>query len=231
MAEPSLPPVPASSGGQGGSRPPGAGPTALVAAAAAIVGTAVLGVGAGFLWMALAPRALLVVAAPGSANVVNPETSAFIAADGWFILLSVIGGLISGLAGYVLVVRRYREPAMAGVLVGGLAAALIAMWIGERSGRAAFSHGLAAGQPGSLLRAPLVLGGHGALAFWPLAAGLAAGGIEAVILLRERWREADLQQALALGPPAASGSPATGTPTSGSPAPGADPGDQPAGRG
>ena len=220
MAEPSHPPLPASSGGQPSSRPAGAGLRALLAAAAAIVGTAVLGVGAGFLWMALAPRAVLVVVAPGSANVVNPETSAFIAADGWFILLSVLGGLVSGLAGYPLAVRRYREPAMAGVLVGGLAAALVAMWIGQRSGRAAFNHGLAAGQPGSLLRAPLVLGGHGALAFWPLAAGLTAGGIEAVILLRKRWREADLQQALALG-----------SPVPGSPASGADSGDQPAGRG
>jgi len=225
MAEPSHPPLPASSGGQPSSRPAGAGLRALLAAAAAIVGTAVLGVGAGFLWMALAPRAVLVVVAPGSANVVNPETSAFIAADGWFILLSVLGGLVSGLAGYLLTVRRYREPAMAGVLVGGLAAALVAMWIGQRSGRAAFNHGLAAGQPGSLLRAPLVLGGHGALAFWPLAAGLTAGGIEAVILLRKRWREADLQQALALG------SPVPGSPASGSPASGADSGDQPAGRG
>jgi hypothetical protein len=219
MAEPSYPPLPASSGGQPGDLPAGAGirvpVAALVVAAAAIVGTAVLGVGAGFLWMALAPRALLVVVAPGSANVVNPETSAFIAADGWFILLSVLGGLVSGLAGYVLAVRRYREPAMAGVLVGGLAAALVAMWIGERSGRAAFSHGLAAGRPGSLLRAPLVLGGHGALAFWPLAAGLTAGGIEAVILLRERWREADLQQAQAL----ALGSPAPGAPAPRSPGP------------
>jgi hypothetical protein len=221
MAEPSHPPLPASSGGQPGSRPAGAGLRALVAAAAAIVGTAVFGVGAGFLWIALAPRALLVVVAPGSANVVNPETSAFIAADGWFILLSVLGGLVSGLAGYVLVVRRYREPAMAGVLVGGLAAALVAMWIGERSGRAAFSHGLAAGQPGSLLRAPLVLGGHGALAFWPLAAGLTAGGIEAVILLRERWREADLKQGLALG--------SLAEPLE--PGPGTESGDQPAGRG
>jgi hypothetical protein len=241
MAEPSYPPLPASSGGQPGSRPAGAGlrvpVAALVAAAAAIVGTALLGVGAGFLWMALAPRALLVVAGPGSANVVSPETSAFIAADGWFILLSVLGGLVSGLAGYVLVVRRYREPAMAGVLAGGLAAALVAMWIGERSGRAAFSHGLAAGQPGSLLRAPLVLGGHGALAFWPLAAGLTAGGIEAVILLRERWREADLQEALALGS-LAPGAPAPRSPAPGSPmaephepGPGTESGDQPAGRG
>jgi hypothetical protein len=202
---------------------------ALLAAAAAIVGTAVLGVGAGYLWAALAPRALLVAVGNGSVDLVNPETSAFIAAEGWFSLLSVLGGVVSGLLGYVLAVRRYREPAMAGVLVGGLAAALVARWIGQQSGRAAFSHHLAVGQPGALLRAPLILGGHGALAFWPLAAGLTAGGIEAVILLRERWREAE-QQPTALAPPPfgpavpfAPGSPASGPETG--------PGDQPAGRG
>jgi hypothetical protein len=202
---------------------------ALLAAAAAIVGTAVLGVGAGYLWAALAPRALLVAVGNGSVDLVNPETSAFIAAEGWFSLLSVLGGVVSGLLGYVLAVRRYREPAMAGVLVGGLAAALVARWIGQQSGKAAFSHHLAVGQPGALLRAPLILGGHGALALWPLAAGLTAGGIEAVILLRERWREAE-QQPTALAPPSfgpavpsAPGSPASGPETG--------PGDQPAGRG
>ncbi len=193
MAEPShppIPPLPAGSGRQPGDVPIGAGrrvpAAALVATAAVITGTALLGAATGFLWVALAPRALLVAVGHGSASVVNPETSAFIAADGWFTLLSVLGGVVSGLLGYLFAVRRYREPAMAGVLAGGLAAALIAMWIGQQSGKAAFSHRLAVSRPGALLRAPLILGGHGELAFWPLAAGLTAGGIEAVILLRER---------------------------------------------
>lgn len=202
---------------------------ALLAAAAAIVGTAVLGAGAGYLWAALAPRALLVAVGNGSVDLVNPETSAFIAAEGWFSLLSVLGGVVSGLLGYVLAVRRFREPAMAGVLVGGLAAALVARWIGQQSGKVAFNHHLAVSEPGALLRAPLILGGHGALAFWPLAAGLTAGGIEAVILLRERWREAE-QQPTALAPPLF-GPAVPSAPGSPAPGPQTDPGDQPAGRG
>jgi hypothetical protein len=172
-------------------RLPGGGPVlgmpAVVAAVAAVLaGTALLGVAAGFTWAAVAPRALAVVVGRGSANVVNPETNAFIAADGWFTLLTAAGGIISGLLGYVLTVRRHGPVAMAAVVVGGLPAALIAMWIGQQSGTAGFDHALQVGQSGVLVRAPLSLGGIGVLAFWSLLAGLTAGAIEAVRQLRDR---------------------------------------------
>jgi len=187
MAEPSqheIPPGPA-------RRRPGSGPvfgmpSVVIAVAAVLVGTAVLGVAAGFTWAAVAPRALAVVAGRGSADVVNPETNAFIAADGWFTLLTAVGGIVSGLLGYVLTVRRHGPLAMAAVVVGGLPAALIAMWIGQQSGTAGFNHALAVGQSGVLVQTPLSLGGIGALAFWSLFAGLTAGGIEAVSQFRER---------------------------------------------
>jgi hypothetical protein len=190
MAEPSQPPLPAG---------PGLSPrvgrlagvirslaTALAILVAVIAGTALLGVAAGFLWAAVAPRAQVVLLGPGMPYPVNAETSAFIVADGWFTLLAVAGGIISGLLGYALAVRRHGALAMAGVLVGGAAAALIARWIGQQSGAAAYHHVLALGRPGALLQEPLMLGGRGALAFWPLAAGLVAGGIEAAIAARER---------------------------------------------
>jgi hypothetical protein len=158
----------------------------VVTLVAVIAGTALLGAATGFAWAAVAPRALVVVIGRGSADVVNPETGAFIVAEAWFTLLTAVGGIISGLLGYALAVRRGGAPAMGAVLVGGLAAALIAKWIGQRSGTAAFNRALVVGRPGALLHAPLMLGGLGALAFWPLAAGLVAGGIEAVVLLRER---------------------------------------------
>jgi hypothetical protein len=189
-------------------------PVALVVLVAVIAGTAVLGAATGFLWASLAPRALAVVVARGSANVVNPETNAFIAADAWFTLLTVIGGVISGLLGYALAVRRHGALAMAGILAGALAATLIAMWIGQHSGTAAFNHGLAIDRPGTLLRVPLMLGGHGPLAFWPLAAGLTAGGSELVIGLRERRRRPAPLHAYAApryapcGPPAGAYGPA-----------------------
>jgi hypothetical protein len=188
MAEPSQLPNSSSRGRRqpGNGRTGTAGLPLVVTLAAVIAGTALLGAATGFIWAAVAPRALVVVVSRGSADVVNPETSAFIAAEAWFTLLTVVGGIISGLLGYALAVRRDGAPAMAAVLVGGLAAALLAKWIGQRSGTAAFNSALAAGRPGALLHAPLALGGLGALAFWPLAAGLVAGGIETVVALRER---------------------------------------------
>jgi hypothetical protein len=177
----------------GASRPggwqPGQGWPLLLAVAVVVVGTAVLGVAAGFIWAAVAPRALIEVVGRGSADVVNPETNAFIAADGWFALLSVIGGVISGLAGYLIAVRRHGAIAMAGVLAGAVAAALIAKWIGQLPGQAQVGHSLALGRPGTLLQQPLALGGIGVLAFWPLVAGLVAGGVTAVSLLRQRLRD------------------------------------------
>jgi hypothetical protein len=189
MAEPSQPP-PSSSPGR---LPPGAGagttlgiPAVGVTVAAVIAGTALLGAVIGVAWAAAAPRALVVVVGPGAADVVNPETDAFIAADAWFTLLTVAGGVISGLLGHALAVRRHGAPAMAAILAGGLAAALVARWVGQQPGTAAFNRSLSAGRAGMLLHAPLMPGGAGVLAFWALAAGLTAGGIEAVILLRER---------------------------------------------
>ncbi len=160
--------------------------TVAVPVVAVVAGTAALGALTGVAWAAAAPRALVIVVGRGSADVVNPETNAFIAADGWFALLTVIGGIVSGVLGYALAVRRHGAAAMAAVLAGSVAAPLLARWVGQQSGTAAFNSALAAGRVGMLLHAPLMLGGTGALAFWALAAGLTAGGIEAATLIRER---------------------------------------------
>jgi hypothetical protein len=209
MAEPSQLEI---SPGPRRRRRPGSGlplgvPAVVVAVAAVLVGTALLGVAAGFAWAAAAPRALAVVAGRGSADAVNPETNAFIAAAGWFTLLTAVGGIVSGLLGYVLTVRRHGPFAMAAVVVGGLPAALIAMWIGQQSGTAGFNHALQVGRPGVLVQVPLSLGGIGALAFWSLFAGLTAGGIEAVSQLR--MRQAARARMNSYGPPGPS--PVAGT--------------------
>jgi hypothetical protein len=173
----------------------------VLAFVAVLLGTTLLGVAAGFIWAAVAPRALLVVVGRGSADVVNPETTAFIAQDAWFVLLCVIGGAISGLLGYLFAVRRHGVSAMAGVLAGAVAAALIARWIEEQqSGAAAFNHLLGISRPGVFLRAPVAVSGVGALAFWPLAAGLCAGGFEAVQYFRERRRAFSQRSACAATP-------------------------------
>jgi hypothetical protein len=193
--------------------------TAGLTLAAVLLGTALLGLVAGFVWSAVAPRPLVAVVGRGSADVVNPETAAFIVADAWFTVLCLIGGVISGLLGYLYAVRRYGPAAMLSVLLGALAAALIARWIGEHSGAAAFNHLLSVSRPGALLRAPLALGGVGALAFWPLAAGVTAGGIEAAGYFRDRRRILDQQPGYPAGPrhAAASSPPLRVKPSDGGP--------------
>jgi hypothetical protein len=191
MAETSPRPFPSQSGRHvPGHAAAGAGRSrrgSLLALVAVVLASALLGLLGGIIWAHSAPRVVYVVVS-GGAQAVNPETSAFIVADAWFCLIGVAGGLISGLLGYQLAVRRYGALPMVGIFGGGLAAAYVVMWVGQRAGRAAFESRLVASKPGTLLRAPIMLGAHGALAFWPLAAGLVAGGLEAVAMMRERQR-------------------------------------------
>jgi hypothetical protein len=171
---------------------------ALLPSLAVVAGTALLGVAGGYLWAAVAPRVALVVVGRGAADLVNSETSAFIAADGWYCVICLVGGVISGLLGYWLVVRRHGPVAMAGVLIGGLAAGLITLWIGEQSGLATFHHLLATLPAGAHMQARLTLGSRSAIAFWPLAAGLMAGGVEVIGAMRDHYGAA---APLVLAPP------------------------------
>jgi hypothetical protein len=167
-----------------------AGPRVMLTTAAIVVGAALLGIAGGLVWAAVAPRALFMASAPGVAYVVNPETSAFIAADGWFSVVAAVGGVIIGVAGYLIGVRRYGPVPAAGVLAGAIAAAFTASWTGQHIGLTAFRHELAAAKAGALIRQPVVLGAHGALAFWPLAAGAAVVVIELLLGLRDRRHHA-----------------------------------------
>jgi hypothetical protein len=167
----------------------------LVTSLAVLVGTALLGVAGGFLWAVVAPRAAFVMVGNGVANVVNSETNAFIAADGWYCLICVLGGAITGLLGHWLAVRRHGPVAMAAVFIGALAAGLITLWIGEQSGLSTFHHLLATLPSGAHFQAQLVLGSRGAIAFWPLAAGLMAGSLELSAALRDRPQEREQEQA------------------------------------
>ena len=149
-----------------------------------LAATAVIGIPAGYIWALLAPRALAQVVSRGAANVVNPETTAFIAADAWFVLIAAIGGLLTGIAGYLLLVRRRGAPAALGLILGGLAAAALMLWIGDNYGHAAFQHRLLTDPAGTYLHAALSLGSKGALAFWPMLVALVIVVPEAAAYLR-----------------------------------------------
>ena len=139
----------------------------MAALGAALAGTAVLGVAAGLIWAAVAPRALLQEVGHGEAQLVNAESTAFILADAWFCLIAAIGGVISGIAGYRLLVRREGWLATAGLVLGAVAASLLMLWTGENIGLGTYNHLLAASPDGAFFRASLALGAKSALAFWP----------------------------------------------------------------
>ena len=137
-----------------------------------------LGVAAGLIWAALAPRALLQEVGHGEAQLVNAESAAFILADAWFCLIAAIGGAITGIAGYRLLVRREGWLAAAGLVLGAVAASLLMLWTGENIGLGTYNHLLAASPDGAFFRASLALGAKSALALWP-------GVTSLIILLAE----------------------------------------------
>ena len=142
---------------------------------AALAGSAVLGVAAGVIWAAVAPRALLQEVGPGEAELVNAESHAFIVADAWFCLIVAVGGAITGVVGYRLLVRRAGWTAAAGLVLGAVAAGLLTLWIGENIGLGPYNHLLATSRNGAFFHASLGLGAKSALAFWP--------GLTSVIIL------------------------------------------------
>lgn len=168
---------------------------ALLAAAVIVAASAILGVLGGLVWAAVAPRVVYQVytLSPPTAFAVNPETSAFIAADAAYTFVALAGGVLSGIAGYRFV-RRYGPVPMAGLVLGSVAAAFLTAWTGHWvTGATTFDHMLATSKPGELVRAPIILGSHGALAFWPLAAAAVAGGRELVRYRRARGQASDGQ--------------------------------------
>jgi len=98
----------------------------------------------------------------------NVETAAFIVADAWFALITAVGGLITGILGYRILVRRAGAAAAAGLVLGAVAAALLALWVGENIGLATYNHLLASSPAGAVFRSSLALGAKSTLAFWPL---------------------------------------------------------------
>ena len=200
MPELPEPPGAARPGDAGPARPFDASRAAIGVSLAIVAGGALLGLAAGYAWSLVAPRALLMIVSHGAAGLVRSETSAFIAADGVFCLIALAGGAVIGALGYLLGVRRYGPLPMIGVLAGGLAAGLLARWIGEQPGSGTFHHLLATLPVGAHLHDSLTLGASGAIAFWPLAAGLVAGGLEAFATRDQRRRRGAVGAPLLAGP-------------------------------
>jgi hypothetical protein len=89
-------------------------------------------------------------------------------ADAWFALITAVGGLITGIFGYRIMVRRAGAAAAAGLILGAVAAALLTLWVGDNLGLGTYDHLLASSPAGAVFHSSLALGAKSALVFWPL---------------------------------------------------------------
>jgi hypothetical protein len=139
----------------------------VLTAAATTAGVAVLGLPLGLVWSVLAPRARVVVSAAGS-DLADPNTKAFIAADGTFLLLTVAAGVLCAVLTLLLGGRRHGVATAIGLTAGGLVGSYVAWRVGHRIGLAEFRHALH-GPPGTSASLTPSLRAKGVLVGWALA--------------------------------------------------------------
>jgi hypothetical protein len=138
----------------------------------------------GVLWAYVAPHAGMVVVSGGGV-VLGGAEGEFIRADGWFVVMSAIVGLLCGLA--VWFVAGGRSPgAVAGLAVGSVFGAFAVARIGEQrnTGRLhldAAAHRLGASDPLQGHYPPLA---HGALFVWAFVAVFVYAVLASLVIRR-----------------------------------------------
>lgn len=146
-----------------------------------VVSLLLCGAPAGLVWSWVAPRYTIEVRADGVQTPGLESSKAFIGADGSYLLVMVACGVLCGVAAWYLA-RRGGPWTVAGLVVGGTLAAVVAAHVGVMPGA---ERAVAALRPGTAIRGhvPLFLGAlHGntpslraplAAVGWPVAAVLA----------------------------------------------------------
>jgi hypothetical protein len=125
---------------------------------AVLVGLGVLALGAplGLLWTVVSPR-FGVVKVDGGFSYADAEPEQVIAADGWFAIVGAVAGVVLAVAVWFLL-RRWRGLAvLTAMILGSLAAAVLAWWVGYRIGINAFHRASATAAIGTRLDGPLGL--------------------------------------------------------------------------
>lgn len=156
---------------------PGHWPDDATAGLTAAVGCVLLGAPVGLLWSAVTPRVEVAVTAAGP-ELIDSGTTAFIAADGFFLALVVLAGVLTGLATWRGRGRRGGAGLVLGLLLGGLLAAEVARRTGELVGVEAAREAVTAGRQG-VLELAVELRSLPALVGWPVGALLAVGAATA----------------------------------------------------
>jgi hypothetical protein len=99
-------------------------------AAAVAVGVSALGAALGWLWFVIAPP-LPVRKVEGGYAYIQPDPEQPVAADGWFVILGLLFGILIAIAVWAIL-RRYRGPLqMVALILGALAAGFIALKTGQ----------------------------------------------------------------------------------------------------
>jgi hypothetical protein len=134
-------------------------------------GCLLAGVLVGLFWWGIAPLAQL-VKRPDGIFVAGGAGETAIAADGWFALCSATAGLVAALVVFARM-RRARLGPLLGLVIGGIAGAVVAWRLGVLLGPAgvrATAKDLAFGEH---FNGPLQLSAHGVLFAWPLTSTVA----------------------------------------------------------
>ncbi|HET7406617.1 MAG TPA: DUF2567 domain-containing protein [Mycobacteriales bacterium] len=151
---------------------------AAVTAACALV---LLGAPVGLIWGALAPRLDFVVTAGGQGlDLVNPESEALVAADGYFVFITAVVGIACGILAYRIGRLRYGPGLVAGLAAGGLGAAAVAAQVGRRLYLPGFHHAETAVAAGHHVLLYVSVRAQPALFVWGFAAALGYGLLVAI---------------------------------------------------
>jgi hypothetical protein len=132
-----------------------------------IAALAVLGAALAPLWVHLAPRLAFRVSTPGTALPVVPEAEEYVAADGRFVIITLIVGVLGAVGCWL--VKRSRGPwTLLALAVGGLLGAVVTWRLGLRLGTGYKQEDLRV--VGRVIYPPLTLRATAALVVEPVAA-------------------------------------------------------------
>jgi hypothetical protein len=121
------------------------------------VALGVLGVGIGWLWALIAPRLPLVVK-NGAYYYGDAEPEQPVAADGWFLIIGIVAGIVLAVAVWLLL-RRYRGVGtLVALTLGSVLGGWVAWYIGYKIGLAEFKSAVATATENTHLNGPLKLG-------------------------------------------------------------------------
>ncbi|MGI5168880.1 hypothetical protein ACQEU3_31485 [Spirillospora sp. CA-253888] len=141
---------------------------------------ALLGPLAGLLWAAVAPAVAYLVVR-GEALPADPEGQGPIGIDARYALICAVAGLLCGVLAYLRGGRGNDVALLLGLATGGLAAALLAAYVGHRIGLSGFERAVAAAADGATVTGVAELRAQGLVVAWPLLAVAAYGVLELLV--------------------------------------------------